>query len=68
MKKYFILLVFLLVGFLFYSVNSFAVTYKVEWSTTYNSPNNSEDRSKAITVDNDENVYIAGYENRSDLG
>jgi len=38
------------------------------WTKFYNSPNNSVDVSSGIAVDGSGNVYVTGYEERSDLG
>ncbi len=46
-----------------YDTNGYQV-----WLSTYNSPANSNDSSYAIAVDSIGNVYIAGGENRYDLG
>ncbi|MCK4666085.1 SBBP repeat-containing protein [Candidatus Dependentiae bacterium] len=52
--------------FLFTSV--FGDDVVVDWTSTYNSPNNSYDEGISIAVDHVGNVYVTGYEDRSDLG
>ena len=41
--------------------------YKI-WTSTYDSPNNGLDKATGIAVDSSGNVYITGFEYRSDLG
>ena len=38
------------------------------WSRDYNSPANDMDAPFAVAVDKNENIYVAGVENRPDLG
>jgi hypothetical protein len=49
------------------SVCSFAVEPVIEWTNTYNNPGNKSDMGHGITVDKSGNVYVVGFEDRSDL-
>ncbi|MEK0369501.1 MAG: SBBP repeat-containing protein, partial [Nitrosopumilus sp.] len=40
----------------------------IQWTTTYNDPNDNIDIGKGIAVDGNGNVYVTGYEVRTDLG
>ncbi|MBI5244168.1 MAG: right-handed parallel beta-helix repeat-containing protein [Elusimicrobia bacterium] len=40
----------------------------LQWTTTYNSPANSDDEANGVAVDGSGNVYLVGSENRTDLG
>ena len=45
-----------------YDTNGFTI-----WTSTYNSPNNGEDESFGVDIDNSGNAYISGYNTRNDL-
>lgn len=48
-------------------LNKYNPQGKLTWHWSYNSPANSHDAGQGVVVDNKDNVYIAGYTNRSDL-